>query len=186
MILGLRAGACRVCPRAGTPGWAQGTHPRTAGTQCPPKLLGMELSTHMWVLYLLKCLLGQISSRKWLLRNRREIKMGSYNILLRQENDRDIFGRSASTGIFRLFLAATGNYCFHAGGRLHMPGVTATKMVWVGRDLVDALIHPYIHTQGQLFHPAHVLLISANSAFKIYLLFNSVLDVNPKMVWVGP
>lgn len=107
VILVLRAGACRVCPRAGTPGWAQGTHPQTAGTQCPPELPGMELSTHMWVLYLLKCLLGQISSRKWLLRNRREIKMGSYNILLRQENDRDIFGRSASTGIFTLFLAAT-------------------------------------------------------------------------------
>lgn len=152
----------------------------------PTRALGMELSTHMWVLYLLKYLLGQISSRKWLLRNRREIKMGSYNILLRQENDGDIFGRSASTGIFRLFLAATGNYCFHAGGKLHMPEMTGTEMVWVGRDLVDPLIHPSIHRQGQLFHPAQILLIPANSAHKIHLLFNSVLGVNPKMVWVGP
>lgn len=37
---------------------------------------------------LLKHLLGQISSKKWLLRNRREIKVGSYNSLRRQENDK--------------------------------------------------------------------------------------------------
>ena len=57
-------------------------------------------------------------ARKWLMRKRREIKVGSYNSLWRHENyNRDYFGRLASAAIFRWFLAAVGN-CFWIIGRL--------------------------------------------------------------------
>lgn len=70
-----RAGVCRVCPHAGTLGWAQGTHPGTAGT----RVAGDGFKNPQVDFDQLKYLLGQISSKKWLLRNRRKVKMGTYS-----------------------------------------------------------------------------------------------------------
>lgn len=70
-----RAGVCRVHPHAGTLGWAQGTHPGTAGT----RVVGDGLKKPQEGFDQLNYLLGQISSKKWLLQNRSKVKMGSYS-----------------------------------------------------------------------------------------------------------
>lgn len=49
---------------AGTLGWAQGTHPGTAGTEHLPELLGMDSNTHMWVLICSSISLVKYPARK--------------------------------------------------------------------------------------------------------------------------